>query len=112
MSPKPEVDIRGSTLSAIREARRRRSLHAQKPRNWIDIVAAALGSSALAVAFVLFFFATFVSEFDRYLLCGALLVFGIGAALVEQRTGGRVGRRVGVIMMVAPCATVLLISVW
>ena len=87
-------------------------MEAQQSRTWFEVAAVALGSPALALAFFSFFFVTFVSEVHRYVICAVLTVFGVGATLVEQRIGGRVGRRLGITMMVSPCAAALLIAVW
>jgi hypothetical protein len=78
----------------------------------LDLVAHAVGAPCLAAAFLLYFVVTWTPQASprREILCGALLLAGIGASLIESRSTPRL-RPAGIVAMtvglVASFATVI-----
>ena len=67
----------------------------------LDLVAHGVGAPCLAAAFLLYFFVTWAPSgfVKRDLMCGSLLLAGIGASMINIRSSPRVLRVAGAAAM-------------
>ena len=81
---------------------------------WLELVAHGLGPPCLAAAGCLFLLVSWVPAAlrERDLLCGALLVAGIGASMVTSGGSSPRLRRTGAVVMGIGFAAVAAVILW
>lgn len=80
----------------------------------LDIVAHGLGPPCLAAAFFLYFLVTWApsSSPKRELICGSLLLAGVGASMVTMRGASQRLRLTGAITMCAGLVAIVWLGLW
>jgi hypothetical protein len=80
----------------------------------LDVIAHGLGPPCLAAAFLLYFFVTWAPSASpkRELICGSLLLVGVGASLTTMRDASRGLRMTGAATMGAGLVAIVGLCLW